>query len=409
MVAVMEDVRNGARRMNNDGTNLIRKLKHKAYPMVSRYCIRATLVEGRLKKAGERFRCMFVENNNLMAYMLPRMYEEVPRVLKKWRIWTPLLRRFVDACSRSVDMCVAVLPLRHHPEFVESAKFKSQMLVRSFIDTSGGSEEVRRQLRDNKRRFYNKMEKNPTFTCRISQDLKDFDLFYYKMHVPHIQKRFEGLADLDAYEGMKEFFLKGFLLMIEEGDTAVAGVLCTIEKDTLFFRRTGILNGDEEYIRRGAPSAKYYFTLKYALDHGISKVDLMRSRPFFNDGVYNTKRKWGARVYPDDESGSWVFFFIPECSRRVATLFETNPLVVFKEDRMYGLVGWNNEDGPSAKDEGELVQKYYSPGLDGLMLLQAHRDDPILIPFARQERVIKPLEGTPALKTLSPGPVGDVL
>jgi hypothetical protein len=46
---------------------------------------------------------------------------------------------------------------------------------------------------------------------------------------------------------------------------------------------------------------------------------------------------------------------------------------------MYGLVGWNNEDGPSAKDEGELVQKYYSPGLDGLMLLQAHRDDPILI------------------------------
>jgi hypothetical protein len=387
----MENIRDAAEQANNDITSLIKKLKHKAYPMVSRYFIRAALVEGRLKNTDETFRCMFVENNNLMAYMLPRMYRENPVVLKRWRIWTPLLKRVVDTWSRSIDMCVAVVPLGRHPEFMGSAKFRGQMLIRSFINTSGGPEEVKRQLRDNKRRFYNKMEKNPTFSCRISRDLKDFDLFYYEMHVPHIQKRFEGLADLDSYERMKEFFLAGFLLLIQEGNTTVAGVLCTIENDTLFFRRTGILNGDEEYIKRGASSAKYYFTLKYALDHGIPKVDLMRSRPFFNDGVYNTKRKWGARVYPDDESRSWVLFFIPECSRKVASLFETNPLVIFNGDRMYGLVGWKGEDQPSAKDVEEFTQRYCSPGLDGLMLLRPDREDPVLIPFAGQEYEAKPL------------------
>lgn len=404
----MEDIRDEARQMNKGGTGLLKRLKHQAYPIISRYSIHSTLVEGKLKNTDERFRCMFVENNNLMAYMLPRMYGEAPVILKKRRIFTPLLKRFVATCSRSVDMCVAVLPLRHHSEFAGSARFKSQMLIRSFIDTSGGPEEVRRQFRDNKRRFYNKMDKNPTFSCRISRDVKDFELFYNEIHVPHIRKRFEDLADLDSYERMKESFLKGFLLLIDEGDTTVAGVLCTIENDTLFFRRTGILNGDEDYIKRGASSAKYYFTLKYALEHGISKVDLMRSRPFFNDGVYVTKRKWGARIYPDDESGSWVFFFIPECSRRVATLFEMNPLIVFKEDRMYALVGWNNKDAPSEKDKKELIQKYYSPGLDGLILLQTHREDPILVPFTCQEHAIAPLERSPALKTFLPEPAGNI-
>ena len=356
-------------------TGVINKLKSKAYPLVSRYWIHAALVEGKLKNTDEVFRCLFVENNNLMTYMLPRMYGEASVVLRTWRIWTPLLKNVLNTYSRSVDMAIAVLPLGYRAEFEESATFKSQMLIRSFIDTSGGPEEVRKHLRDNKRRFYNKMDKNPTFSCRISKDLKDFDLFYNEMHVPHTQKRFEDLAYLDPYEQIQDWFLRGFLLLIEEGNMTVAGVLCTIDNDVLVFRRTGVLNGDEEYVKRGASSAQYYFTLKFALEHGIPRVDLMRSRPFFNDGVYNTKRKWGAEIYPDDVTRSWVFFFIIEYSRKVASLFEMNPLIVFKEDKMYGLVGWNNQNPPSAKDEKELIQKYFSPGLNGLILVQPHSEN----------------------------------
>ena len=157
--------------------------------------------------------------------------------------------------------------------------------------------------------------------------------------------------------------------MIEEENKTIAGVLCTIDKNVLSFRRTGVLNGDEQYIKRGASSAQYYFTLKFALEHGIAKIDLMRSRPFFKDGVYDTKRKWGAKVFPDDAASS-VCFFIPEYSRKVSNFFELNPLIVFKQDKMYGLVGWNSENFPSAKDNNEITRKYHSAGLEGLMLLQ---------------------------------------
>lgn len=371
----MENIFKGTKQASNSKTNLVNRLKCAAYPMVSRYWIHATLVEGKLKNTNEIFRCMFVENNSLMLYMLPRMYGEAPVTLKKWRIWTPLLKKALNTYSRSIDMAVAVLPSGYHGQFEKSANFKSQLLIRSFIDTSGGPEEVRKQFRYNKRRFYNKMDKNPTFSYRISKDLKDFDLFYNEMHVPYIQKRFEELADLDSYERMKDFFLKGFLMLIEEGNETVAGVLCAIENDVLVFRRTGILNGDEEYVKRGASSAQYYFILKFALEHGIPKVDLMRSRPFFHDGVYNTKRKWGAEIYPDDQTRLWVYFFIPEYSRKVAKFFEINPLIIHKEDKMYGLVGWSDEVPPSKKDEKQLSEKYFSPGLNGLMLVQPHSEN----------------------------------
>jgi hypothetical protein len=360
---------------------LMDKVRLKVYPVVSRYISHATLVEGRLGNGGETFRCLFVENTDLMGYMLPRMYDDCPAVLRKWRIWTPSLPRVLRDQSNSIDMCVAVLPLSYEPKFERSAHFKSQMLICSFIDMAGGWGEIKKRFQHNKRQFSNRMDKRPAFECRISKDPKDFDLFYNEMYAPHIQKRFEDLADLDSYCHMKDSFDKGFLLVIEEGEKSVAGVLCEVQDGTLFARRTGILHGDEEYIRRGAASAEYYFMLKFALEHGLSRVDLLRSRPFFNDGVYSTKRKWGATIYPDRESRFWVFFLIPEYSSKVASFFEINPVIVYRDDRMYGLVGWNNEDTPSEKDEKDFSQKYYSPGLDGLMLIRPDCEEPVQISF----------------------------
>ncbi len=102
----MEKIPEGTKQVSDNKTSLINKLKRKAYPVVSRYWIRATLVEGKLKNTNEIFRCMFVENNSLMLYMLPRMYGEAPVILKKWRIWTPLLKKVLNTCSKSIDMAV---------------------------------------------------------------------------------------------------------------------------------------------------------------------------------------------------------------------------------------------------------------------------------------------------------------
>lgn len=359
-----------------DQTGIVGKLKIRMYPKVCRYFSRAKLVEGKLRSTDEMFRCLFVENTPLTKYIIPRMYEDPPVKVRESWIWIPFLTTILKAYSNRIDMCVAVLPPGYDPDLKNQVKFKSHMLVRSFIDTSGGLDMVKKQFRDNKRRFYNRMDRDPVFSCRISQDIKDFDLFYSRMHLPHVLKRFQEFADLDPYEHMKNSFMKGFLLMIEDNSKAVAGVLCKIENDTLFFMRTGVLDGDDEYVKKGASSAQYYFALKYALENGISKVELMRSRPFFDDGVYVTKRKWGAEVYPDNEPWASVFFFIPEISRKVAKFFENNPMIIHKENKLYGLIGWSGAGILSAKDEENMCAKYYSPGLNGFIVIKPGPGNP---------------------------------
>ncbi|MHB8109873.1 MAG: GNAT family protein [Syntrophorhabdaceae bacterium] len=361
--------------------DVVSKLKYKVYPRACQYCSHATLVEGRLKNTDEIFRCLFIENDNFMSYMIPRMYRESPVIIKKWRTWIPSLEKTLDSHSKKIDMAIAVLPLKYEDELDRSAHFKSQTLICSAIDTSGTWDDIKSRFQHNKRQFSNKMDKKPMFNCRISRHPADLDFFYNEMYAPHIQKRFDELAFVESYGQMQSHFLHGFLLFVREEYKDIAGVLCEIQNQTLFARNTGILNGDEEYIKRGAASAEYYFTLKYALEHGISKVDLLRSRPFFNDGVYSTKRKWGATVYPDTQSKSWVYFFVPKYSGKVTRFFENNPVMCCKEDKMYAVVGWPSADLPSPKDAMKVGDKYYSPGLEGLMLVHSQSEDPVQISF----------------------------
>lgn len=352
--------------------SIIKELKLKAYPTLSKYFSHTTLAEGVLKNTDEYFRCFFVDNIYLRGYMLPRMFDETQVSLKNEVTAIQFLKQTLNKYWDSIDMCIAVVPLKYSSIFEKLANFKTQVLIRSFIDTSNGWEGVRKRLYKKKREFCNKMDRNPSFSCRISKDLKDFNFFYNDMHMPHIQNRFRGLAMVAPYERMKNLFLTGFVLFVQEKDTFVAGGLCSIRNDTLFMQIAGVLNGDEQYLQRGASYAQYYFTLKYALEHGISKVDLVRSRPFFNDGVFKAKKEWGARVYPNDESRLWVYFFIPSYSHKIAHFFAMNPLIIFKDDKMYALVGRNSENVLSAEDEKRLSERYCSTGLQGLMLIQSH-------------------------------------
>jgi hypothetical protein len=275
--------------------DLLNRLRYKIYPAAAQYWGHATMVEGKLRDSEDAFRCLFVENDGLMNYMVPRMYAEPPVIIRKWRTWIPSVQKAINSYFDDIDMAVAVLPRRYESRLEKTAHFKSQTLVCSRIDTSNGWDAVKKRFQHNKRQFCNKMDKKSMFSCRISKELRDFDFFYHEMYAPHIRKRFQELACGDSYDAMKTMFLRGFLLFIEEGCMDVAGVLCEIQNYTLFSRRTGVLHGNEDYIRKGASSAEYYFTLKLALENGLSKVDLLRSRPFLNDGVYSTKRKWGGQ------------------------------------------------------------------------------------------------------------------
>jgi hypothetical protein len=180
---------------------------------------------------------------------------------------------------------------------------------------------------------------------------------------------------------MLPFFLKGFLLMVMNGDLAIAGGLCFQENNTLIFRRMGVLNAYDEYIKKGAQSAIYYFIIAFAKENDLRMVDLMWSRPFLADSIYKHKREWGAAVYPSSESESWVYFFILRHSAKIVEFFESNSTIIHTPDGLSGLTGWHGSPALTPEDVKYLTDTYYSPGLKELFLLTDSPDRVIRMPF----------------------------
>jgi hypothetical protein len=204
------------------------------------------------------------------------------------------------------------------------------------------------------------------------------------MYLPSITKFGDG-ALIEKYERMKSFFSRGFLLIIMDGNNAISAGLCSEEDTTLSFRNLGVLNGDEAYIKRGAQSAIYHFVISYAKENGFKEVDFELSRPSL-DGVYWFKARWGAIVYScNDESKTWVYYFIPRHSEKIVSFFKNNPVIIQTEEGLSGLVGMTESRDLSDEAVKYLTRRFYSPGLKSLHLLTPDSQETIKYAFNRSD------------------------
>ncbi len=379
---------------------LLYTLKHIAYTAYSRYFCRATLVEGIMKNTDLTVRCLFIDKKLFSKYMMQRIYSGTPTIMKRWTIYIPSIKKIIRTSTHGIDMCVAVLPLSWEKEFGKLCDFKTKVMVRQSLPLSSSAdvtnEKVNKKLREKGRRI-----KKEGFDYRTSNDLHDFDTFYYDIYLPTAQKQFGDLAIIETYEELKSVFLegRGVLIFVMENGSPVAGSLIFFQDKTLIEYRLGVLHGDRDYVKRGAQSAINYFEIRFALENSCDLYDMLGSRPFLEDGVYGHKRQWGATVSRYDELDTWGFFFILDRGDKTALLFEMNPLIIDTEKGLMGLLGMVDTAELSPEKRKELIKKYYAPGLRGLMLMSPGLSAPTELSFdERQANDITTTGSPPAIK-----------
>ena len=343
---------------------MIRLIKRKTFKIRSKLFARATLVEGHLKGTNTLFRCLFVDNTNFIDFMMKRMYESPPTVLRNHHILIPTLKQKILKNTGAFDLCIAVLPKFYESKFQALYDYKSTEWVRQIISTSGSWQDVRSKFSKTKRRISNAFEKKFGLEYHISSDLEDFDYFYNRMFIPHTNKRFKDLSEIDSYNNMRSFFKKGKLLLITKDNEIIAGSLFLVNNEKLTFHRTGVLDGNDKHIKGGAQLALYYFLIKYAIDQKFHAVDTMMSSSILNDGVYKNKKQWGASVFPDERSANWIFYFNARPSEKIAQFFEKNPMVVYSSQGLKGVIGDSNSENNSSEYINELTSRYQANGLE---------------------------------------------
>jgi len=147
---------------------------------------------------------------------------------------------------------------------------------------------------------------------QITRDKKLVHKFFEELYLPYVTTRFKNVCHVRTLPELQAAINSGFLLQVFVQDLWVSGVICKLKKNEICTLAFGHLSDDQYHLQLGGLSAAYYFIFKWAEEHSIQKVDLLRSRPHMNDGVYEHKRRWGAKPEIDGWPHTALWIFIPK-------------------------------------------------------------------------------------------------
>jgi hypothetical protein len=309
-------------------TRVIQAPGNRIRNLLARHFTHAELVEGKLKECDQSIRLLYAGDARFRSYFYDLIFDGAPAVTGRERISFKSLR---EAFARQdFDLGVALIPHRHEPALRGLYSYRGTQSVRQIVDISPSWEEITG-------RFSNKNVRTPRrirqfgLEYRVSNDAADLDTFYHQMYLPHVRKFGAGVV-VDSYADMKSWFSHGFLILVVESGRPIVGGLCHPEAETLVFQKIGVLNGDQEHLRKGAQSAAYYFVLQHAKDRGFTQVSFMYSPAFLNDGIFSHKAGWGAVASPYEKATLSLLYFFPANNAKTVLFLSRNPVIIAGED-----------------------------------------------------------------------------
>jgi hypothetical protein len=141
---------------------------------------------------------------------------------------------------------------------------------------------------------YGRKVRKHELSYRLSSDPEVAATFYREYYLPyHLWRYGEALharseRELNAAAGA------GFLLQVTKNDRWLSGVVCRRQRDEVVALAYGLAAPYEDHLHMGAVSAASYFLIRWAETHELRWVNLLRSRPHVNDGLFEHKRRLGA-------------------------------------------------------------------------------------------------------------------
>lgn len=276
-----------------------------------------------------------------------------------WRAGAMVARRAADA-----DMTIVDVPwpwdvdLQDDSQVIEVPAWVRQEI--SLADSwDGVIASLGKNVRDGQLRKIRKFG----LTSVTTKEAAEADTFYDTMYVPHTRRRFGLAADIVSRDDVQACVTHGALLKILRGEEVIAACALNDTGEKLELCFIGFSEADLRKID-GASAAIYYFTLQYAFENGYRKVDYYGSRPVLNDGVFATKRRWGAAVY-DDWSLEHLLFRLNSFSTGVRSFLRTNPLLTCHGDQLIARV-LTDQVPLTAEEVKKTIRQFVSPGLGGL-------------------------------------------
>jgi hypothetical protein len=341
------------------------------------------ILSGKGKGTDETIQMLYIASCKMAHYFISRVYDDTPSsiFIKKAYLWQ--LKRIIKEHTAGIDLVMVDM----HKIASYFLKMKNAFLlpgwVRMKMDITKPKEEIIDHLMfkskwEDLKRTLKKITKL-NYSYEIFNDPESLKIFYEKMHVPYIQKRYPKQADFKDLDYYKKILKKGELIFVKRDDQYVAAVICYLKNNSYFWHSIGILDGNEDFVKDGALYALYYFSILRAKDKKAKMFDFGVARPFLSDGVLSHKKKWGAGLFLDRKIERVVYLKIHN-AKRPAKVFAEQPFICIEKDKFKAVAFLNHGGSLDHFDIQAFIKKYSVPGITSFIVNnpEVEKEYPIL-------------------------------
>jgi len=170
-------------------------------------------------------------------------------------------------------------------------------------------------------------------TYEIITDKISTDYFNERFYLPYITKRHGAEAWIEDLSTIWKSSPTPLLLGIKENGVIVGASIIRKSEDSIYLLRLGLLDGNEEYRRRGVIGAIYYFSLIEGKNMGCRYLNVGGTRPFLTDGLTKFKIGLGAEFTLEQApTKEYLWFQINEHSVVAKEFIRRNPFMHVNKD-----------------------------------------------------------------------------
>ncbi len=222
------------------------------------------------------------------------------------------------------------------------------------------------------------------YSSETTTDPSRFASFYREMYLPYVPRKFGASTEPVGPRFMRLFFDRGQLLVVKKGAETVSGSVIMNGSRSAKAMIIGVKDGDAGLIRGGALAACYYFTILWAAERRYRSMDFGECRPFFDDGLFYFKKRWGMTLeryrHRRNVFGLWAGSPTPAALDFLAG----NPFVIQGRKGLEGRA-LAEYSGPLAMEELKtILRSCLVPGLDKLTVVSPAGFEPGLKEYAAE-------------------------
>ena len=310
------------------------------------------LVQGIGKNNKQIIRIFYLREGPLDSYFSKIFFKNNPKteVIGKIFIWE--IKKKINKYSSSIDAILINSDIFYSHFYEKQGLIIFPEWISMKVDISKPINDIYKSFSKSIKEDIRKVKKNG-YCYELSDDLDKLKMFYYKMYLPYTYERYGKLAIINNFIAIRHLFETGYkLMLIKKNDKYVLGSLFSIKKDTLETRIMGILKGKTNLLKKGLGCAAYYFTLLWAKENGIKKLNYGACRPFLNDGVFQYKKKWGTIIEKADiKFFPKIFaFIICKNSKEIQSFLLNNPFICLTNNQLKTFVFIKNNNQINSKN-----------------------------------------------------------